>query len=64
MNKKIIIGITLAIIVIAVGIAGIKAMWGDESVELPYEEKIEKTLNTQNTEPNESVEEEMQEYNP
>ena len=48
-NKKILIGVAIAIIIVAVGIVGIKAMLGDESTELPYEEKVEKTLNIQET---------------
>ncbi|PIW35811.1 MAG: hypothetical protein COW26_02400 [Nitrosopumilales archaeon CG15_BIG_FIL_POST_REV_8_21_14_020_33_23] len=66
MNKKILVGIAIAIIIVAVGIVGIKAMLGDESTELPYEEKIEKTLNIQEetAEPGESAEEEAQEYKP
>ena len=47
MNKKILVGIAIAIIIVAVGIVGIKAMLGDKATELPYEEKIEKTLNVQ-----------------
>jgi len=46
MNKKILVGIAIAII-IAVGIIGLKAMLGDKATELPYEEKVEKTLNVQ-----------------
>ena len=66
MNKKILVGIAIAIIIVAVGIVGIKAMLGDESTELPYEEKIEKTLNIQEepAESGESEEEEAQEYEP
>ena len=66
MNKKILVGIAIAIIIVAVGIVGIKAMLGDESTELPYEEKIEKTLNIQEetAESGESAEEEAQEYEP
>ena len=66
MNKKILVGITIAIIIVAVGIIGIKAMLGDESTELPYEEKVEKTLNIQEetAESGESAEEEAQEYEP
>ncbi|PJB97822.1 MAG: hypothetical protein CO079_05425 [Nitrosopumilales archaeon CG_4_9_14_0_8_um_filter_34_10] len=66
MNKKILVGIAIAIIIVAVGIVGIKAMLGDESTELPYEEKVEKTLNIQEetAEPGESAEEEAQEYKP
>ena len=47
MNKKILVGIAIVIIIVAVGIVGIKAMLGDESTELPYEETVEKTLNVQ-----------------
>ena len=47
MNKKILVGIAIAIIIVAVGIVGIKAMLGDKATELPYEEKVEKTLNIQ-----------------
>ena len=65
MNKKILIGIAIAIIIVAIGIVGIKAMLGDESTELPYEEKIEKTLNIQEApESGESAEEEAREYDP
>jgi len=65
MNKKILVGIAIAIIIVAVGIVGIKAMFGDESTELPYEEQVEKTLNIQETpESGESAEEEAQEYTP
>jgi flagellar basal body-associated protein FliL len=66
MNKKILVGIAIAIIIVAVGIVGIKAMLGDESTELPYEEKVEKTLNIQEetAESGESAEEEAQEYKP
>ena len=65
MNKKILIGIAIAIIIVAVGIVGIKAMLGDKATELPYEEKVEKTLNIQETpESGESAEEEAQEYKP
>jgi flagellar basal body-associated protein FliL len=60
MNKKILVGIAIAIIIVAVGIVGIKAMLGDKATELPYEEKIEKTLNVQEgkgtAEPGESSE--------
>jgi hypothetical protein len=47
MNKKILAGIASAIIIVAVGIIGAKAMLGDRSTELPYEEKVEKSLNIQ-----------------
>ncbi len=68
MNKKILVGIAIVIIIVAVGIVGIKAMLGDESTELPYEETVEKTLNVQEgtgtPESGESVEEEANEYTP
>ena len=65
MNKKILIGIAIAIIIVAVGIVGIKAMLGDKATELPYEEKVEKTLNIQETPGSgESAEEEASEYKP
>lgn len=47
MNKKILVGVAIAIIIVAVGIVGLKAMLGDQATELPYEEKVEKTLNVQ-----------------
>ena len=47
MSKKILVGIAIAIIIVAVGVVGIKAMLGDKATELPYEEKVEKTLNIQ-----------------
>lgn len=66
MNKKILIGI--AIIIVSVGIVGAKAMLGDESTELPYEEQAEKSLNIQegqeSSESGESFEDEANEYSP
>ena len=47
MNKKIPIGIGIAVVVIVVMIVGIKAYFGDSATELPGEEKMEKTLNLQ-----------------
>lgn len=47
MNKKIPIGIGIAALVIVVMIVGIKAYFGDSATELPGEEKMEKTLNLQ-----------------
>ena len=47
MNKKIPIGIGIAAMVIVVMIVGIKAYFGDSATELPGEEKMEKTLNLQ-----------------
>lgn len=45
MNKKILAGIAVAVIIVAVGIIGAKAMLGDKATELPGEEKVEKSLN-------------------
>ena len=47
MNKKIPIGIGIAAVVTVVMIVGIKAYFGDSATELPGEEKMEKTLNLQ-----------------
>ena len=47
MNKKILVGIGIAIVVVAVGIVSMKAMLGDEATELPFEEQSEKALNLQ-----------------
>ena len=47
MNKKILIGIAIAIVIASVGIVGVKAMLGDEATELPLEEQAEKSLNLQ-----------------
>ena len=47
MNKKILIGIVIAIVIASVGIVGVKAMLGDEATELPLEEQAEKSLNLQ-----------------
>jgi uncharacterized protein YxeA len=49
MNKKILVGITIAIIVIAVAVVGLKTILGDKATELPSEEHVEKTLNLQET---------------
>jgi len=70
-NKKILIGIGIAIVAIAVGIVSIKAMLGDEATELPFEEQSEKALNLQepggaseSSELGESGEQEAKENNP
>jgi len=49
MNKKIIIGIVIATaIIVSIGtIDALKITLGDEAVELPGEEGMEKTLNLQ-----------------
>lgn len=65
MNKKVLVGIAIAVVVVAVGIVGIKAMLGDTATELPYEEQTEKTLNLQEgggSEVGESAGEEAGEY--
>ena len=49
MNKKIIVGITIAIIAISVAVVGAKTILGDKATELPGEEHAEKTLNLQET---------------
>ena len=65
MNKKMIVGIAIASIVIAsLGvITALKTTLGDEATELPGEEGIEKTLNLQEeNELGESAEDEANEY--
>lgn len=65
MNKKILVGIAIAIVVVAVGIVSSKAMLGDEDAELPFEEAAERTLNLQeSSEYGESEEDEARENNP
>lgn len=49
MNKKILVGITIAIIAIAVAVVGVKNTLGDKATELPGEENTEKALNIQET---------------
>lgn len=49
MNKKIIVGITIAIIAIAVAVVGAKTIMGDKALALPGEEHTEKALNLQET---------------
>ncbi len=48
MNKKILVGITITIVAIAV-VVGLKTILGDKAAELPGEEHTEKTLNLQET---------------
>ncbi|MGD2107604.1 MAG: hypothetical protein PVH93_08365 [Nitrosopumilaceae archaeon] len=65
MNKKMIVGIAIASVVIAsMGVITLmKTTLGDESTELPGEERIEKTLNLQEeNEQSESAEFEANEY--
>jgi cell division protein YceG involved in septum cleavage len=68
MNKKILVGIAIAVIIVSVGIIGAKAMLGDKATELPGEEKVEKTLNIEEgkgtTELGESGENEANENEP
>ena len=56
------------VIISAVGIAGAKAMLGDDATELPFEEEAEKTLDLQeggeSSEIGESEEDEYRENNP
>jgi pyrimidine deaminase RibD-like protein len=49
MNKKILVGIAIAIVAIAVVTVGLKTILGDKATELPGEEHAEKTLNIQET---------------
>jgi len=65
MNKKVIVGITITVVIISsiVVIDTLKTTLGDEAVELPGEEVIEKTLNLQeDNESSESAEDEAREY--
>jgi hypothetical protein len=68
LNKKILIGIAIVVIITAVGIVGVKAMLGDDATELPFEEEAEKTLDLQeggeSSEIGESEEDEYRENNP
>ena len=49
MNKKILVGIAIAIVAIAVVFVGLKTILGDKATEIPGEEHTEKTLNLQET---------------
>lgn len=65
MNKKIIVGIAIAaVIVSSIGVIDtLKTTLGDETVELPGEEEMEKTLNLQeDNELGEYAEDEANEY--
>ena len=72
MNKKILVGIAIAIVAIAVVVVGLKTIMGDKATELPGEENTEKTLNIQetnkstsnSTEPGESGSSESKESGP
>ncbi len=48
MNKKLLVGIAIAIVAIAV-VVGLKTFLGDKATELPGEEHTEKALNLQET---------------
>jgi len=65
MNKKIIIGIAIAaVLIVSIGVIdALKTTLGDEAVELPGEEAAEKVLNLQEgNKGGESAEEEANEY--
>lgn len=47
MNKKILIGIAIAVIASAVVLVGLKGTLGDKATEIPGEENTEKVLNIQ-----------------
>jgi len=47
MNKKVLVGIAVALVIAAIGIVGVKAMLGDAKTELPYEEQTEKVVGLQ-----------------
>ena len=49
MNKKILVGITIAIVAIAIVFVGLKIILGDKATEIPGEEHAENTLNLQET---------------
>lgn len=49
MNKRIVVGVTIAIIAIAASVVGVKTILGDKALELPGEEHTEKALNVQDT---------------
>ena len=47
MNKKVLVGIAVALVIVAIGIVGAKAMLGDAKTEMPYEEQTEKVVGLQ-----------------
>lgn len=47
MNKKILVGIAITIIAIAVVVVGLKTIMGDKALALPGEEHTENALNLQ-----------------
>ena len=58
MNKKIVVGISVALVSIAILITGIKTYFGDSATELPGEEQMENSLHLQEsgTEPADATE--------
>ncbi|MGI0062210.1 MAG: hypothetical protein ACREBA_07135 [Nitrosotalea sp.] len=47
MNRKILIGIVIAVMASAIVVVGLKGTFGDKAVGLPGEDKVENTLNIQ-----------------
>lgn len=47
MNKKITVGVGVAVLAIVIAIVGVKEIAGDSAVEIPGEEHMEKTLQVQ-----------------
>lgn len=47
MNKKIVVGISVALVSIAILITGVKTYFGDSATELPGEEQMENSLHLQ-----------------
>lgn len=47
MNKKIVVGAGIAVLVIAVTIVGVKTIAGDKATEVPGEEHMESALHIQ-----------------
>ena len=46
-NKKIVVGISVALVSIAILITGVKTYFGDSATELPGEEQMENSLHLQ-----------------
>ncbi len=46
-NKKIVVGISVALVSIAILITGVKTYFGDSATELPGEEQMENNLHLQ-----------------
>ena len=47
MNKKLVVGIGIGLVSIAILITGVKTYFGDSAAELPGEEKMENSLHLQ-----------------